>query len=100
MLHQIFMHESVTVRLPGLSGAVVVFEEPSGAGCKGGDCPCGLEAGVRSRPIGFFGSHLIPAISRVISSNNPNRTATNAMPNIQNSVIRESSLNVPICCSR
>ena len=78
----------------------MVFEEPSGAGCKGGDCPCGLEVGVRSKPIGFLGSHLIPAISRIISSNNPNRIATNGMPNIQTSVVSESSLNAPICCSR
>jgi hypothetical protein len=38
-----------------LSGAVVFFKKPSGAGCKSGDYSCGLEAGVRSKPIGFFG---------------------------------------------
>ena len=33
-------------------GAVVVFEEPSGAGCiPGGDSPCGLEAGAPPSPV-------------------------------------------------
>ena len=44
--------ESLVTRPHYLSGAAVVFEEPSGAGCiPGGDWPCGLSGGAPPVPV-------------------------------------------------
>ena len=48
----LFAEESLVTRPNYLSGATVVFEEPSGAACiPGGDWPCGLEGGAPPVPV-------------------------------------------------